>query len=44
MICQEGQFIVENLCYYKDGKLGTDSTAEADWKRRGVYIGPQVSS
>lgn len=42
MVCQEGHFIVDNISYYKDGKLGTDLTAEADWKRRGLYIGPQV--
>jgi complement component 1 Q subcomponent-binding protein, mitochondrial len=42
MVCQEGHFIVENVSYYKDAKLGTDLTAEADWKRRGLYIGPQV--
>lgn len=42
MVCQEGHFIVDNISYYKDAKLGTELTAEADWKRRGLYIGPQV--
>jgi hypothetical protein len=41
-ICQESAFVLENVSYYNDGKLATDVTAEADWKRRGVYIGPQV--
>jgi len=42
MVCQEGHFIVDNISFYRDTKLGTELTAEADWKRRGLYIGPQV--
>jgi complement component 1 Q subcomponent-binding protein, mitochondrial len=30
------------MSYYKDSKLMTDLTTEADWKCRGLYIGPQV--
>lgn len=41
-VCQEGVFVLENVSFYKDAKLATDLTAEADWKRRGLYIGPQV--
>ena len=41
-ICQEGVFVLENVSFYRDSKLATDLTAEADWKRRGLYIGPQV--
>lgn len=41
-MCQEGQFVIENISFYEDANLGTDLTAEADWKRRGLYIGPQV--
>lgn len=41
-VCQEGAFVVENLSFYNDSKLATDLTAEADWKRRGLYIGPEV--
>jgi len=44
MMCQEGQFVVDNIAYYKDGSLATDSTAEADWKRRGIYMGPQFDT
>jgi len=40
MSCQDGQFIVENVSFYDDAKVGTDLTADADWKRRGLYIGP----
>jgi complement component 1 Q subcomponent-binding protein, mitochondrial len=44
MMCQEGQFVVDNIAFYQEGKLATDSTAEADWKRRGVYMGPQFDT
>ncbi|KAI9438718.1 regulatory protein suaprga1 [Lactarius indigo] len=43
-VCQEGAFVVENVSFYKDSKLATDLTAEADWKRRGLYIGPQFET
>ena len=42
-MCQEGSFAIENISFYDDANLGTDLTAEADWKRRGLYIGPQVN-
>ncbi|RXW19263.1 hypothetical protein EST38_g6601 [Candolleomyces aberdarensis] len=44
MVAQEGQFITENVSFYDDAKLGTELTAEADWKRRGMYIGPQFET
>jgi complement component 1 Q subcomponent-binding protein len=37
---QDGQFVIENISFYDDAKVGTDLTGEADWKRRGLYIGP----
>ncbi|KAG2156899.1 mitochondrial glycoprotein [Suillus bovinus] len=43
-MCQEGAFIVDNMSYYPDAQLGTELTAEADWKRRGLYIGPQFDT
>jgi complement component 1 Q subcomponent-binding protein len=43
-VCQEGVFVVENVSYYNDSKLATDLTPEADWKRRGLYIGPQFET
>jgi complement component 1 Q subcomponent-binding protein len=43
-MCQEGAFLVDNISFYADAKLGTDLTAEADWKRRGLYIGPQFDT
>lgn len=39
----DGTFSIENISFYRDSKLATDLTAEADWARRGLYIGPQVS-
>lgn len=42
-MCQDGAFITDNISFYSDAKVGTELTAEADWKRRGLYIGPQVS-
>jgi len=44
MVTQEGQFIIDNISFYSDSKIGTDLTAEADWKRRGLYIGPQFDT
>jgi len=43
-MAQEGLFVIENISFYADGKLGTEMTAEADWKRRGLYIGPQFET
>ena len=41
-MCQDGGFVIDNISFYTDAKIGTELTAEADWKRRGLYIGPQV--
>ncbi|RPD54977.1 mitochondrial glyco protein [Lentinus tigrinus ALCF2SS1-7] len=43
-MCQEGTFVIDNISFYSDGKVGTELTAEADWKRRGFYIGPQFET
>ncbi|KIM70795.1 hypothetical protein SCLCIDRAFT_101234 [Scleroderma citrinum Foug A] len=43
-MCQDGGFIVDNISYYGDAHVGTELTAEADWKRRGLYIGPQFDT
>ncbi|KIJ14700.1 hypothetical protein PAXINDRAFT_169605 [Paxillus involutus ATCC 200175] len=43
-MCQEGAFVVDNISFYPDAQLGTELTAEADWKRRGLYIGPQFDT
>lgn len=36
--------MIENITFYKDDKLATDLTAESDWARRGLYIGPQFET
>ncbi|KZS96208.1 mitochondrial glyco protein [Sistotremastrum niveocremeum HHB9708] len=38
---QDGSVVIDNVSWYRDGKLATDLTAEGDWQRRGLYIGPQ---
>lgn len=43
-LCQEGAFLVDNISFYSDAAVGTELTAEADWKRRGLYIGPQFDT
>ncbi|KAA1474496.1 regulatory protein suaprga1 [Dentipellis sp. KUC8613] len=43
-MCQEGTFVVDNISFYRETKVGTELTAEADWKRRGLYIGPQFDT
>jgi len=43
-MCQDGGFVVDNISYYGDADVGTELTAEADWKRRGLYIGPQFDT
>ncbi|KAF8878169.1 mitochondrial glycoprotein [Gymnopilus junonius] len=44
MVSQDGQFIIENVSFYDDAKTGTELTADADWNRRGLYIGPQFDT
>ena len=43
-VAQDGVFLVDNVSLYQDEKLATELTSEADWKRRGLYMGPAVSS
>lgn len=40
-VAQDGDIMIESVMFYKDGKLATEQSAEADWQRRGLYIGPQ---
>ncbi|WFD21969.1 Mitochondrial acidic protein mam33 [Malassezia equina] len=41
---EDGQFLIENITYYRDNAVATQMTAEADWARRGLYIGPQFDT
>ena len=34
---------IESVMFYKDNKLAGEQSAEADWQRRGLYIGPQFA-
>ncbi|CAG8508741.1 3687_t:CDS:2 [Acaulospora morrowiae] len=40
----DGVFLINYVSYYHDAKLAGDWTAEADWKRRGYYPGPQFET
>jgi len=40
-LIQDSSVVVQNICFYKDAALATDLSADADWRRRGLYIGPQ---
>lgn len=44
MSCQDGEFVIENISFYDDAKVGTELSAESDWKRRGLYIGPNFDT
>lgn len=44
MTCQDGQFVTESIAFYEDTKVGIELSAEADWKRRGFYMGPTFTS
>ncbi|RUS13226.1 mitochondrial glyco protein, partial [Endogone sp. FLAS-F59071] len=40
-VAQDGAFMIESILFYRDSRLAGDTSAEADWQRRGLYIGPQ---
>lgn len=42
-VAQDGEIAIESVMYYKDNKLANDQSAESDWQRRGLYIGPQFA-
>ena len=37
---QDGEIVIDNVYYFKDGALADAKTAELDWKRRNLYEGP----
>ncbi|OCH89282.1 mitochondrial glyco protein [Obba rivulosa] len=43
-VTADGQFVIDGISYYHDTKVGTELTADADYKRRGLYIGPQFDT
>lgn len=43
-IVQDETFVIEHISFYDDAKLGTELTPDADWKRRGLYMGPSFDT
>jgi complement component 1 Q subcomponent-binding protein, mitochondrial len=43
-IAQDGLFSIESVSYYKDPKLATEVTADADFQRRALFIGPNFDN
>ncbi|PVG01452.1 mitochondrial glyco protein [Serendipita vermifera] len=41
---QDGIFSIDSVSYYKDGKLATDLSADADFQRRALFIGPNFDN
>lgn len=41
LLVEEDEFVIDNISFYKDEKVAEDMSAEGDWKRRGIYIGPR---
>ncbi|SPO31703.1 probable Mrb1 - Mitochondrial p32 Family Protein [Ustilago trichophora] len=41
---QDGEINVDNIAYYKDKNMATRIDAEADFERRGIYLGPQFET
>ncbi|KAI7849750.1 mitochondrial glycoprotein [Circinella umbellata] len=42
-VAQDGDMAIESVMFYKENKLAIEQSAEADWQRRGLYIGPQFA-
>lgn len=40
---EEGELVLDNICFYKDAKLAKDESAEADAQRQQLYGGPALS-
>ncbi|CDU24643.1 probable Mrb1-Mitochondrial p32 Family Protein [Sporisorium scitamineum] len=41
---QDGELNIDNIAYYKDTEMATRMDADADFKRRGFYLGPQFDT
>ncbi|KAI9499617.1 mitochondrial glycoprotein [Zychaea mexicana] len=42
-VAQDGDMAIESVMFYKESRLANEQSAEADWQRRGLYIGPQFA-
>ncbi|CAD2214284.1 complement component 1 Q subcomponent-binding protein, mitochondrial [Angomonas deanei] len=40
---EEGELVLDNICFYPDSKLALDESAEGDAKRSDLYPGPHVA-
>ncbi|RKP24664.1 mitochondrial glyco protein [Syncephalis pseudoplumigaleata] len=40
-LCESGEILISSVIHYGDAATATADTAEANWKRRGMYVGPQ---
>lgn len=41
---QDGELSIDNIAYYKDKEMATRIDADADFQRRGFYLGPQFDT
>ncbi|GAC95050.1 regulatory protein [Pseudozyma hubeiensis SY62] len=41
---QDGELNIDNIAYYKDKDMATRIDADADFQRRGYYLGPQFET
>ena len=41
---QDGEINIDNIAYYQDKEMATRIDAEADFERRGFYLGPQFET
>lgn len=41
---QDGDFVIEDLSFFKSADLADPETAEADWQRQALYTGPPFNS
>ena len=37
------ELVIDHISFYRDAKLATEATAEAEYKRRGLYSGPDYA-
>ncbi|KAI5477617.1 hypothetical protein MNV49_006104 [Pseudohyphozyma bogoriensis] len=43
-VAQDGFFTISNVSHYQDEKLATGLSSEDDWKRQGLYLGPEFEN
>jgi complement component 1 Q subcomponent-binding protein len=43
-VAQDGMFMIDSVAFYPDAKVGLDMTADGDWQRRALYMGPEFDA